>query len=352
MAHTTTSTETSVPKPYGSIYIITCLAKNTPSYGKSYVGITTRTMRTRWCGHCRDARQGSPGELYADIRRYGREAFSIHELDCSDDADSLSAAEKFWINQRHCRAPEGYNRTAGGGRKCLSREPLTEQEILERCDAFYAEYGEYPTTTDKRPVPGYPNETWGAIDGALRNGHRELVGGSSLAELLKRVHNVSDRRCRPLLTEARILESIRDFIRQYGKHPTDETSLPVPGMPDETWKRLEQALKVGTRGLPGASSLARLDKRDEMYALPKSRVLGYLDAFHVMYGEYPVERDRRPVPGATHGETWISINSTMRKGRRGWPRGYSLSQLLSECRGVPDRRGGNRRCTGYLAKAA
>jgi hypothetical protein len=63
------------------------------------------------------------------------------------------------------------------------REPLTEAQILTWADAHHARTGKWPNLRSGR-VADAPDETWSAIDAALRRGHRGLPEGSSLSWLL------------------------------------------------------------------------------------------------------------------------------------------------------------------------
>jgi hypothetical protein len=60
---------------------------------------------------------------------------------------------------------------------------LTITKILRWADAYYARHGKRPTK-NSGPIPEAPDESWNAVERALRDGRRGLSGGSSLAKLL------------------------------------------------------------------------------------------------------------------------------------------------------------------------
>jgi hypothetical protein len=60
---------------------------------------------------------------------------------------------------------------------------LTEVKILAWADEHYRLHGVWPTQ-NSGGVAGAPEETWGAITSALRDGYRGLPGSTSLAKLL------------------------------------------------------------------------------------------------------------------------------------------------------------------------
>jgi hypothetical protein len=76
-----------------------------------------------------------------------------------------------------------------GARNPADVPPLTVRQILAWADAHHARRGSWPTA-HAGPVPGVPNESWGAINMALYKGRRGLRGGDSLAKLLERHRGV------------------------------------------------------------------------------------------------------------------------------------------------------------------
>ena len=175
------------------------------------------------------------------------------------------------------------------------RPALDVERILRWADAHRTATGRWP---DRRsgPVGGADDETWSAIDTALRRGRRGLPGGSSLARLLAEERGVGGglnpespaerlraweaeqfptrrprRRpaARPRSTIRLTIELILAWADAHhaatGRWPTI-TSGPIASVPGEKWVNLDAALRLGRRGLPRGTSLTRL-------ALPHSRML-------------------------------------------------------------------------------
>jgi hypothetical protein len=136
--------------------------------------------------------------------------------------------------------------------------PLTTAQILRWADAHHRRTGRWPRTTTG-PVTGAGGERWFRIDAALRYGQRGLPGGDSLARLLDRERGVRNSRTRPL-TEASILTWARAHRRRAGAWPSVRSG-PLLEVPGETWRNIDQAMRDGSRGLPGGGSLARLLRR-------------------------------------------------------------------------------------------
>ena len=104
------------------------------------------------------------------------------------------------------------------------------------------------------PVPG---ETWARIDDSLIRGLRGLRGGSSVARLLAKHRKVRNPKALPRLTEKQIVTWADAYFARYGKYPSENAG-PVEEAPGEVWINLTSALREGTRGLRGGSSLFKL----------------------------------------------------------------------------------------------
>ena len=133
---------------------------------------------------------------------------------------------------------------------------LTIQRILAWADAHHRRMGKWPNL-QTGPIDASPGETWLAVDSALRRGDRGLVGGSSLARLLAVKRGVRNRLASPPLTIEQILAWADAHHKRTGKWPLT-TSGPVVGASRGTWCAIDRALRRGSRGLPGGSSLAAL----------------------------------------------------------------------------------------------
>lgn len=146
----------------------------------------------------------------------------------------------------------------------------------------------------------------------------------------------------PELTIAQILAWADEHFRRKARWPKI-TGAPVLGGPlGENWRRIDNALRYGLRGLPGGSSVAQL--LDEcrqvrnIARLPQlndKKILAWADAHHRRTGEWPnlTSGEVRN----TRGELWSNINAALRDGGRGLPGGTTLARLLEGHRGVPHR---------------
>lgn len=143
----------------------------------------------------------------------------------------------------------------------------------------------------------------------------------------------------PPLHIRQVLQWVDAFHARYGRYPICRDKGKVPGTLAETWFNIDQALRLGLRGLPRGSSLARLlakhrNQRNPM-ALPSftpQQILAWADAHHNHHGSWP-HGTSGPIRG-TKGETWGAVNTALAVGNRGMPGGSSLARFLAEHRGV------------------
>jgi hypothetical protein len=133
---------------------------------------------------------------------------------------------------------------------------LTLQKIRAWADAHRQATGRWPDA-HAGPVRGVPDETWAAVDAALKFGRRGLPGGTSLHFEFDRSFDPAARGIRPGLTVEQILAWADAHRAATGRWPA-VTSGPVAGVPGEKWVNLNAALRLGRRGLPRGMNLTRL----------------------------------------------------------------------------------------------
>lgn len=208
---------------------------------------------------------------------------------------------------------------------------LTRRRILAWADAHHQRTGTWPKLYSG-PVADAPGETWLAVNTALSNGSRGLPGGSSLARLLQQHRGVRHKHRSPPFRESKILAWARAHRRRMGRLPTKDSG-PVIDSPGDTWMAVHIALRMGRRGLPGASSLSLLlqqlgGPRHQLRRprLCKSQIIAWARAHRRRTGKFPT-KETGPVVDSP-GDTWMAIQIALRKGHRGLPGGSSLSKLL------------------------
>jgi hypothetical protein len=214
--------------------------------------------------------------------------------------------------------------------------PYRIKQILAWADAHYERTGRWPTS-DSGAIAEAPGETWANVDNALRNGLRHLPGGSSLAELLAEHRGKRHHLRLPRLSIKRIVAWAKAHFARTGAWPNINSGA-IPEAPGETWANVDNALRIGLRGLTGGSSLVRLLARKlgvrNPYDLPPltiKQILAWADAWKACTGRWPVYNSGL-IPEAP-GETWAAVDSALRYGKRTLPGGSSLARLLAEHRG-------------------
>jgi hypothetical protein len=219
--------------------------------------------------------------------------------------------------------------------------PLTVEQILAWADAHHERTGDWPVVASG-PVPDVPCETWANIDASLRVGNRGLPGGSSVPQLLEQCRGVRNRLALQPLTIEQILSWADAHYERTGEWPNRESG-PIEGSGGDVWISVNTALRMGQRGLPGSSSLARLlakergvQNRGDLPPLTVEQVLSWADEHHRQTGDWP-----SPNSGAIRaapGETWSRIHAAFVVGLRGLPGGSSLAKFLALHRGRRNRK--------------
>ena len=277
-----------------------------------------------WASDHREATGAWPGEDSGPVRGVAGENWNaISSALCRGSRGLPGGLSLAQLLAQHC-----------GARNQRDLPRLTIAQILAWADAHRAATGRWPSALSG-PVAEGSVETWAIVNTALCKGLRGLSGHSSLARLLAKHRPVRPRR----LSLRQIFAWARAHREATGRWP-DAYAGPVRGVPDETWSAVDGALKLGRRGLPRGTSLAELFGRSLHPAargrrpdLTVDQVLAWADAHRAATGRWPTHTSG-PVDGAP-GEKWINLDVALRHGRRGLPRGKSLSRLIAKHRGVP-----------------
>lgn len=231
---------------------------------------------------------------------------------------------------------------------------LTKELILTWADAYRERYGKWPKH-NSGPIEGTHGETWTAVAVALYAGQRGLPGDTSLPRLLAEYRGVSSSSAdentvitRPLhtparrpspevYTESQILVRADAWHLQYGRWPRINSG-PIYEGAVISWSNIDGALRLGSYGLPGGSSLARLlatqrsvPNRSALPVLTPELILERADLHKERTGRWPT-KGSGSIKDAPD-ETWSSADVSLRYGGRGLAGGSSLAILLTAARG-------------------
>jgi hypothetical protein len=175
----------------------------------------------------------------------------------------------------------------------------------------------------------------------MRGGCRgfPVLAKLTLARVLAEYRGVRNPKRLPPFSIAQILAWADAYYERTARWPT-ETSGPISEAPDETWLRVEAALRIGVRGLPSGSSLARLlnmhraagRAKNIASQLPllKKKILAWADLHFRRTGRWPTSAAGVVIDAPT--ETWGGINACLYNGMRGLPGGSSLPKFLAQHR--------------------
>ncbi len=218
----------------------------------------------------------------------------------------------------------------------MQRTILHVSEILAWADEHRRRTGKFPTVS-AGTVRGRPGEKWANINQALRQGLRGLSRGGSLARLLANRRGARNSANLPTHSLTKILHWADAHRRRTGHWPTLHSGAVFAG-PGETWVAVDAALRIGLRGLPGGSSLAKLLAKSRgvinraANPLSITRILHWADLHKKRTGSWPTKTSGMIAESPT--ETWSAVSEALRRGARGLPGGSSLAMLLAKSRGV------------------
>ena len=97
--------------------------------GKIYIGQTVKSLKERWGQHHRQASYGCNLALHNAIRKYGKENFTVEQIDVARNRDELDQKEIYWIEYYNSLSPNGYNLHTGGLHHEVSDETREKQRL-------------------------------------------------------------------------------------------------------------------------------------------------------------------------------------------------------------------------------
>jgi hypothetical protein len=145
---------------------------------------------------------------------------------------------------------------------------------------------------------------------------------------------------RPPLSIEEILAWADAYFAENKRWPNVNSGY-IRGTIDDTWSRMDNALRAGNRQLPKNSGLTfarlleqRRGVRNSEYPpkLSVSKVVQWARAHRRRTGRWPKANDGAIV--GVRGETWMAVDMALRKGKRGLMHGSSLARLLASQCGV------------------
>jgi hypothetical protein len=227
-----------------------------------------------------------------------------------------------------------------GTRNPKSLPKLSLRDVMRWARAHRQRTGQWPRRSDG-PIAEAPGESWSAIHSDLVAGCRGLPAGLTLAKLFDTDEAPAPKRSLPRLSAARILAWADAHHARTGAWPHARAGA-IPEAPGDTWRIIDQALRLNQRGLNVGMTLAqflseRRGLRMRYYAprLTETQVLAWADAHRRRTGEWPNFRSG-PIPEAP-GETWRGIDAALQQGCRGLPSDLSLARLLAQKRRARNR---------------
>ena len=125
----------------GIVYLISNDVNN-----KKYVGVTTRSLSSRWLAHLRDSKNFRHRKFAKAIRLIGAQAFSIKVIARTNSRKELTELENYYI-QKYNSVEAGYNSTYSGRLSVASGITVTFEGKRYQSQAALAEAIKMPAAT-------------------------------------------------------------------------------------------------------------------------------------------------------------------------------------------------------------
>lgn len=107
--------------------------------GKSYIGVTTRDVVSRWKEHVYEASTLRRNfAFHSAIRKYGAESFSVEVIHSCVDIDEMLDIERSLVSGMGTLVPNGYNSAPGGRAGRGAYGPMSEGQRLSISKAWGA----------------------------------------------------------------------------------------------------------------------------------------------------------------------------------------------------------------------
>ena len=210
--------------------------------GKSYIGITTRTLSRRWYEHC--FVPNSCGQLLNKaINKYGKDAFIIEAIASARTLEDLKEVEKQLIEQHQTKVPHGYNLTDGGDG--VFGYKFTEEQKKRNGDLKRGTKASEETKAKMRVAhSGEKNGFYGKNhteetkrkNAEAHIGKQAMLGKTHSEETRKKISEALTGQGRPHTEEAKKKISLAHIGKKQGS-PSPETRLKLSLATKKVWEQ-------------------------------------------------------------------------------------------------------------------
>ena len=210
--------------------------------GKSYIGITTRTLSRRWYEHC--FVPNSCGKLLNKaINKYGKDAFIIETIASAKTLKDLKEVEKQLIEQHQTKVPHGYNLTDGGDG--VFGYKFTEEQKKRNGDLKRGTKASEETKAKMRVAhSGEKNGFYGKNhteetkrkNAEAHIGKQAMLGKTHSEETRKKISEALTGQGRPHTEEAKKKISLAHIGKKQGS-PSPETRLKLSLATKKVWEQ-------------------------------------------------------------------------------------------------------------------
>lgn len=233
---------------------------------------------------------------------------------------------------------------------------LSPEMVRNAVQKYFEEHGVRPTQRSGEASKWFGfEETWLCVEQAGRQGCRGLPKGLTLAQVAQELGLISEE---PGLSPSIVLDAVRRFAEEHGGETPFHTSGDASsyfGYP-ETWRRVNDAGRLGARGLPkkftlreaartlnlchnapvivSSTDAAKKESCNDHVSVNSAGEWSLADIVTAVK-KYALEHDGC-APTSRSGDatsylgrsaTWLTLDQELRSGDRGLPGGLSLAKI-------------------------
>lgn len=148
--------------------------------GKSYIGLTVKTMEARWAEHCSDANRNKKRKFFAALNKYGIDNW-LHEVLFESDNEQEIIDKEIEFIEKYDSVKNGYNTSKDRFRTGIKHNPESIEKMRESQRAAHARRRDLSTDS------GWTRRDGGAMKGKIHpnKGGTNVNKGKSMEQIRK-----------------------------------------------------------------------------------------------------------------------------------------------------------------------
>ena len=196
---------------------------------KCYIGQTVGTLNARWRRHCTNS--SGCTAIHDAIQKYGKENFTVEQIDVASDQDELNAKEEYWIGFYNSLSPNGYNLCKGGNSTTgyvHTEESKTKMSAVRKskyCGENHPRFGKQHSEESKKKISesrkgkccGENHHAYGKHPKpeSIAKMRQSKLGKKTPKEVIEKIKAAHDSKNVLCVETGEVFTSIRDAARKY-----------------------------------------------------------------------------------------------------------------------------------------